>query len=171
MKRFFKSMLVVVATITAVMTLSSFAPQQDDDSDVKAILKEAIAEVNAECPMDMGDGMSMQATYILNNRMIFDFRAPKDVVDGFEMMMDWDAAGTKKMMAVSMLTGGDEVVFLFMLCEMVDYSIEFRFSEKDSAKSISLILSSKELADILEEKYSKEDLETIVIDLLEAYME
>ena len=45
MKRFFKSMMVAVAAITAVMTLSSFA-YQDDELDAKAILKGAVEEMH-----------------------------------------------------------------------------------------------------------------------------
>ncbi|MBR6760160.1 MAG: hypothetical protein IKM03_07275 [Alistipes sp.] len=169
MKRFFKSMMVAVAAITAVMTLSSFA-YQDDELDAKAILKSAVEEMHKTCPQDIGEGLIMRDVYIASNKMCYDIQAPENVVDVFELTMDTNAAGTKKTMVESMLSGGKEVVFLFLMCVEAGCGIEFRFSEKDSAKSISIALSSNELADVLVSKYSEEELEDIVVELLVQYM-
>ena len=158
-------MMVAVAAITAVMTLSSFA-YQDDELDAKAILKGAVEEMHKTCPQDLGEGLIMRDVYIASNKMCYDIQAPKDVVEGIELIIDLD----KNLMAESMLSGGKDVVFLFLMCVEAGYGIEFRFSGKDSVKSISMTLSSNELADVLVSKYSEEELEDIVVELLVQYM-
>ncbi|MBQ3204685.1 MAG: hypothetical protein IJB39_06885 [Alistipes sp.] len=169
MKSIFRSMCVVALALTTVFTMSSFTSLDEDDIDVKQILKEAVEEQNAECPQELGEGMTLDGVYLKNSRMIYQIGAPAEIVEGFDLMKSMDEAGTTKMMLEAMLSGGDEVVFLFLMCAEVDYGIEFIFASKDG-QSVNLYLSDDALEDILAEKYTEEELETIVINLLTSYM-
>ena len=56
------------------------------------------------------------------------------------------------------------------LLEQTLDGIEFIFASKDG-QSVNLYLSDDALEDILAEKYTEEELETIIINLLTSYME
>lgn len=169
MKRVFRRMCVVALALTTVFTMSSFTSLDEDDFDVKQILKEAVEEQNAECPQELGEGMTLDGVYLKNSMMIYQIGAPTEIVEGFALMKSMDEAGTTKMMLEAMLSGGDEVVFLFLMCVEADCSIEFVFASKDGQK-VNLYLSDDALEGILAEKYTEEELETIIINLLTSYM-
>lgn len=166
----FRYLCMMALAMTTVVAMSSFTSHDEDELDLEAILREAVAEVNAECPQDLGEGMVLNKAYIANRRMVYQFTAPTEVVEGFDMMKGLDPQATNQLMMEAMLSGGDEVIFLFLLCAEADYGIEFKFASKGNSASTSLILSSDDLGSILEEKYTEEDLEEIVGNLIMSYM-
>lgn len=165
MKNIFKYLCMVATALATTITLSSFSTIDEDEFDFEEILKVAIAEIDAECPQDMGDGMTLERVTISNNRIIYLISSPQDIVEGFNLMKELNSAATSKMMLESMLEGGDEVVFLFLICAGANYGIEFIFKSSDG-QSANLVLSSKELSDTLSNKYSVEYLENIVDKLI-----
>lgn len=169
MKHLFKHLCVVAVAMTAVFTLSSFTTVDEDELNLREILREAVAGINSECPMDLGDGMVMSKVALTSDRMIYFFKAPSDVIEGFEMMKDLDIDATNKIMLEAMLSGGDEVIFLFLLCIESDCGLEFRMSD-GAGNSTSLYLSDDQLEDVLEEKYTEEELEGIVESLIMSYL-
>lgn len=169
MKSIFKHLCVVAVALTTVFTMSSFTQYDEDEFDVEAILKEAVAEVNAECPRNLGEGMTITGARIAGKRMIYDFMAPSEVVEGLNMMKALDEAATNQLMLESMLSGGDEVIFLFLLCAEADYGIEFRFDSTDGQRA-SLYLSDDALEGVLEDKYTEAELEEIIGNLILSYM-
>lgn len=169
MKHLFKHLCVVAVAMTAVFTLSSFTTVDEDELNLREILSEAVAEINAECPMDLGDGMVMSKAALTSDRMIYFFKAPAEVIEGFEMMKGLDIDATNKIMLEAMLSGGDEVIFLFLLCIETDCGLEFRMSD-DAGNSTYLYLNDDQLEDVLEEKYTEEELEGIIESVIMSYL-
>ena len=162
-------MCMAATALATIFTLSSFSLIDEDEFDFEAILKSAAAEQDAECPIDIGEGMTMEYVDILNHRLTYLISSPTYIVESFNMLKEMDSAGTTKMMLEAMLEGGDEVAFLFLTCAEANYGIEFIYKSNDGQQA-NIILSPKELSDTLNDKYTEKELESIIYKLFESYM-
>ncbi len=165
MKRFFIRMLLAMVALTSITDV--FAQSDSDiDNDYEAIIKQAVEEQSAECPMELGEGMVMRDIYIANKRMVYDLQAPADILEVFESMLTLDKDAASTFFTESILEGGDAVVFLFVFCVNANYGLEFRFSTPDSVKSINMVLSPEQLGKTISDKYNEEQLEELITNLL-----
>ena len=170
MKNIFKHLMTVVVAAVTMLTLSSYKTTNYQNPEFVEILQMAAEGADSGCPVDLGNGMTMQHVYLSHNNMVYDYTAPSPIVNDLIACMKMDEEGTIDAYITSMIND-DEVIYFFMLCAESGYGMEFRYRCPEDNTYTLIELSAQRLSEFIHSEFTHAELNEITNNLFLKYLE
>lgn len=137
MKKLTVLLLSIVGAV-AMMT-SCLTPEQQ--------IEKAIKKVNEQCPMDVGNGMTIASLTIEDNNIVYLFEI--DETQGMSVqifnMPEVKDAMKKTLVEQYLNEDNKDTAPLTKLCKEADYNLVFRFAGKPSGDEAEIVVNADEL--------------------------
>lgn len=167
MKKVFTMACRMVVMAMALLTLSTanVMASTQDDNELEEILREVVAEINSECPADLGDGVVLNKLILNSKNMVMDFRMDYETALALVEMNNIAPEETEALFMQLMFSSGEEMIALIVVCAGSERGLEFRISDYNGSISTSIMLTVYDLASY----FDGVDVETLLMAMLMGY--
>ena len=134
-----KVSLFILSIISVVAMMSSCAQRTPEEK-----MEKAIAHANKECPMDLGNGMSLASVTEEENNIVYSFEINEETLG--KSVKTFNRPEVKNTMRKSLIANFlSEDNKLIKLCKELNYNFIIRFVGKPSEEVAEITVNADEL--------------------------
>lgn len=169
MKLITKIWMPVLASVFALLAISPATLRAQDDASKllsRLILSEAAKAVNQQAPMAVGMGFELIETTITDSTFVWDIQGADDVVSAVKTLTALADTDLSADIINGMIKSGGESALMIYMCVKAELDIHLIFKGKDSGESITYVCTKEDLKARLNEEYTDEELETLLLKVI-----
>lgn len=169
MKLITKIWMPVLASVFALLAISPASLRAQDDASKllsRLILSEAAKAVNQQAPMAVGMGFELIETTITDSTFVWDIQGADDVVTAVKTLTALADTDLSADIINGMIKSGGESALMIYMCVKAELDIHLIFKGKDSGESITYVCTKEDLKARLNEEYTDEELETLLLKVI-----